>query len=299
MKKLLFILLLSFSASSVKTQEINAEVQVNYSQIDGSNTQVFNTLEKSLKDFINNTSWTGRKLNDYEKVRANFAIIITQRQGLNSFKGSVIVQASRPVFGTQYETPIINLNDSHFAFEYIENENITFNERQFSGKNLTDVITFYVFTILGYDADSFAQNSGEEWFKKAQKIAQNSQNKNFEGWEPTGNMKSRSVLINEILDERNLPLREVFYTYHRLGLDNLHLQNQIPVKQTIESELIKLKVYENNFQFNFPLNLFIDTKKDEIFQIFENNNGINTNELKLMMKTFAPKEADSKWNKWK
>lgn len=299
MKKLLFILLLSFSTSSVKTQEINAEVQVNYSQIDGSNTQVFNTLEKSLKDFINNTSWTGRKLNDYEKVRANFAIIITQRQGLNSFKGSVIVQASRPVFGTQYETPIINLNDSHFAFEYIENENITFNERQFSGKNLTDVITFYVFTILGYDADSFAQNSGEEWFKKAQKIAQNSQNKNFEGWEPTGNMKSRSVLINEILDERNLPLREVFYTYHRLGLDNLHLQNQIPVKQTIESELIKLKVYENNFQFNFPLNLFIDTKKDEIFQIFENNNGINTNELKLMMKTFAPKEADSKWNKWK
>lgn len=299
MKKLLFILLLSFSASSVKTQEINAEVQVNYSQIDGSNTQVFNTLEKSLKDFINNTSWTGRKLNDYEKVRANFAIIITQRQGLNSFKGSVIVQASRPVFGTQYETPIINLNDSHFAFEYIENENITFNERYFSGKNLTDVITFYVFTILGYDADSFAQNSGEEWFKKAQKIAQNSQNKNFEGWEPTGNMKSRSVLINEILDERNLPLREVFYTYHRLGLDNLHLQNQIPVKQTIESELIKLKVYENNFQFNFPLNLFIDTKKDEIFQIFENNNGINTNELKLMMKTFAPKEADSKWNKWK
>lgn len=299
MKKLLFILLLSFSASSVKTQEINAEVQVNYSQIDGSNTQVFNTLEKSLKDFINNTSWTGRKLNDYEKVRANFAIIITQRQGLNSFKGSVIVQASRPVFGTQYETPIINLNDSHFAFEYIENENITFNERYFSGKNLTDVITFYVFTILGYDADSFAQNSGEEWFKKAQKIAQNSQNKNFEGWEPTGNMKSRSVLINEILDERNLPLREVFYTYHRLGLDNLHLQNQIPVKQTIESELLKLKVYENNFQFNFPLNLFIDTKKDEIFQIFENNNGINTNELKLMMKTFAPKEADSKWNKWK
>ena len=301
MKKIFaFLVVLSINCLTY-AQEIYANVQVNHSQIGGSNTQIFKTLEKSLRDFINNTKWTGKKLQNFEKIKANFAIVIKERPSQNSFKGSLIVQAVRPVYGTIYETPLININDTHFSFEYTENENIIFNDRQFSGKNLTDVISFYIYTILGYDADSFQQLSGKTHFEKAQKISQNAQNQNYDGWEIMGETKSRSLLVNSLLNERNIPLRNIYYSYHRIGLDNLSSQNQFAAKQTIAEELLKLKTYETNFQLNYPLSIFIDTKKDEIFNIFNSNNngGINVNELRIMMSTFSPRDVESKWNKWK
>lgn len=301
MKKIFaFLVVLSINCLTY-AQEIYANVQVNHSQIGGSNTQIFKTLEKSLRDFINNTKWTGKKLQNFEKIKANFAIVIKERPSQNSFKGSLIVQAVRPVYGTIYETPLININDTRFSFEYTENENIIFNDRQFSGKNLTDVISFYIYTILGYDADSFQQLSGKTHFEKAQKISQNAQNQNYDGWEIMGETKSRSLLVNSLLNERNIPLRNIYYSYHRIGLDNLSSQNQFAAKQTIAEELLKLKTYETNFQLNYPLSIFIDTKKDEIFNIFNSNNngGINVNELRIMMSTFSPRDVESKWNKWK
>lgn len=301
MKRILIIFISLIATIWIKAQEIQANVQINHSQIGGSNTQVFKTLERNLRDFINNTSWTGQKLQNFEKIKSNFAIIITERPTQNSFKGSIIIQASRPVFDSQYETPLLNINDSQFSFEYIENENLIFNERVFSGKNLTDVISFYIYTILGHDADSFAQQGGTNWFEKAQKIAQNAQSHNFEGWQSIGNPRNRSSLINETLREQNIPLRNIYYSYHRLGLDNLSKQNQLTAKQNIASELLKLNYYDNNFQMNYPLNIFIETKKDEIFNIFNsNNNGaINMNELKNIMISLSPKDTDTKWNKWK
>ena len=301
MKKIFaFLVVLSINCLTY-AQEIYANVQVNHSQIGGSNNQIFKTLEKSLRDFINNTKWTGKKLQNFEKIKANFAIVIKERPSQNSFKGSLIVQAVRPVYGTIYETPLININDTRFSFEYTENENIIFNDRQFSGKNLTDVISFYIYTILGYDADSFQQLSGKTHFEKAQKISQNAQNQNYDGWEIMGETKSRSLLVNSLLNERNIPLRNIYYSYHRIGLDNLSSQNQFAAKQTIAEELLKLKTYETNFQLNYPLSIFIDTKKDEIFNIFNSNNngGINVNELRIMMSTFSPRDVESKWNKWK
>lgn len=301
MKKIFaFLVILSINCLTY-AQEIYANVQVNHSQIGGSNIQIFKTLEKSLRDFINNTKWTGKKLQNFEKIKANFAIVIKERPSQNSFKGSLIVQAVRPVYGTIYETPLININDTRFSFEYTENENLIFNDRQFSGKNLTDVISFYIYTILGYDADSFQQLSGKTHFEKAQKISQNAQNHSYDGWEIMGETKSRSLLVNSLLNERNIPLRNIYYSYHRIGLDNFSSQNQFAAKQTIAEELLKLKVYEADFQLNYPLSIFIDTKKDEIFNIFNSNNngGINVNELRIMMSTFSPRDTESKWNKWK
>lgn len=301
MKKLFTtLMLITFSIKGL-AQEIYANVQINHSQVGGSNSQVFRTLEKSLRDFINNTSWTGKKLQNFEKIKANFAIVITERPSQNQFKGSIVVQANRPVFDTQYETPLLNINDTQFTFEYIEYENLIFNDRQFSGKNLTDVISFYIYTILGYDADSFKYQGGKEWFEKARKIAQNAESNSFDGWQSNGSPRSRTALINQILREDNLTLRNAYYVYHRLGLDNLSKQNQTIAKQGIANELLKLKYYENNFQMNYPFNVFIETKKDEIFNIFNaNNNGnVNMAELRNLMSVFSPKDIDTKWNKWK
>lgn len=291
---LLFIYTLSFS------QELLATVQVNSQQLGGSNQQAYKALEKSLRDFINNTSWTGKKLQNFEKIKCGFAIVISEKDG-NRYKGNIVVQAVRPVYNTTYESPLLNLQDQRFSFEYIENENLIFNERQFSGKNLTDVISFYIYLILGYDADSFQSMGGTQWFSKAQQIAQNSQNRNYDGWNTINEPRSRTILINEIISPNWSQLRSAFYTYHRAGLDNLFNQDQTAAKKVIFDALMQLKTYENSFQQGYFFNLFMDSKSDEIFNVFNsgNNGGIILNDLKQTMMILSPKNTENKWNKWK
>jgi len=300
MKKIISVFLLLFIYNLSFSQELLATVQINSQQLGGSNQQAYKALEKSLRDFINNTSWTGKKLQNFEKIKCNFAVVIAERDG-NRFKGSIVIQAVRPVFSTSYESPLINLQDQRFAFEYIENENLVFNERQFSGKNLIDVVSFYVYVILGYDADSFQSMGGTPWFAKAQQIAQNSQNRNYEGWNVINEPRSRTILINEIINPNWSQLRSTMYTYHRAGLDNLFNQDQTAAKKVIFDALLQLKRYENSFQQSYYFNLFLDNKSDEIFNIFNsgNNGGLVMNDLKQLMMTLSPKNSENKWNKWK
>jgi len=300
MKRFFVLFIVFLSAQLAFSQEIFANVTVNAQQLGGSNQQVYKTLEKNVRDFINNTSWTGKKLQNFEKVKSNFAFVITGREG-NKFNGSLVVQAVRPVFNSTYESPLININDTQIVFEYVENENLIFNERQFSGKNLTDIISFYAYLVLGYDGDSFQSLGGQQWFNKAQQISRNAMNKGFEGWSVIEGPRSRGSLIDGIINPNLNNLRSVFYSYHRSGLDNLHNQDQSGPKKIIADGLMKLKLYENTFQQNYAINLFLDTKANEIYSIFDstNNGAVNMNDLKQLMVTLSPKNIDSKWNKWK
>ncbi|MCT2408356.1 DUF4835 family protein [Chryseobacterium antibioticum] len=300
MKKIISLFLLLFIYNLSFSQELLATVQINSQQLGGSNQQAYKALEKSLRDFINNTSWTGKKLQNFEKIKCNFAVVIAEKDG-NRYKGSIVIQAVRPVYNTNYESPLINLQDQRFAFEYIENENLVFNERQFSGKNLIDVVSFYVYVILGYDADSFQSMGGAQWFSKAQQIAQNSQNRNYEGWNIINEPRSRTILINEIINPNWSQLRSTMYTYHRAGLDNLFNQDQTAAKKVIFDALMQLKMYENSFQQSYYFNLFLDNKSDEIFNVFNsgNNGGLIMNDLKQLMMTLTPKYSENKWSKWK
>lgn len=301
MKKILNIFLLLFLFSQSFSQELLATVQVNSQQLGGSNQSAYKALEKSLRDFINNTSWTGKRLQNFEKIKSNFAIVISERDG-NRFKGSIVVQAVRPVFNTTYESPLLNLQDTRFSFDYVENENLIFNERQFSGKNLIDVISFYVYVILGMDADSFQSMAGTQWYQKAQQIAQNGESQNtYDGWKQINEPRSRSILIKEIMSPNWSQLRATIYSYHRAGLDNLFNQDQSQGKKVIFDALMQLKQYENSFQQAYFFNLFMDSKADEIFNIFNsgNNGGIVLGDLKNEMIILSPKNIDARWNKWK
>lgn len=227
--------------------------------------------------------------------------MITERDG-NRFRGSIVIQAVRPVFSTNYESPLINLQDNRFSFDYVENENLIFNERQFSGKNLIDVISFYVYVILGLDADSFQSMSGTQWYQKAQQIAQNGESQNtYDGWKQINEPRSRSILIKEILSPNWSQLRATIYSYHRAGLDMLFNQDQTQGKKVIYDALMQLKQYENSFQQAYFFNLFMDTKADEIFNIFNsgNNGGLVLGDLKNEMIILSPKNTESRWNKWK
>ena len=184
----------------------------------------------------------------------------------------------------------------------MENENLIFNERQFSGKNLIDVISFYVYVILGLDADSFQSMAGTQWYQKAQQIAQNGESQNtYEGWKQINEPRSRSVLIKEIMSPNWSQLRATIYSYHRAGLDTLFNQDQTQGKKVIFDALMQLKQYENSFQQAYFFNRFMDTKADEIFNIFNSgdNGGLVLSDLKNEMTIFSPKNTDSKWSKWK
>ncbi|MBQ0151899.1 MAG: DUF4835 family protein [Chryseobacterium sp.] len=300
MKKYILFTLLLLCFNITFSQEILATVQVNAQQLPGSNQQAYKSLEKSLRDFINNTSWTGKKLQNFEKIKSNFSIVLLEKNG-NKFNAKIVVQAVRPVYGSTYESPLLNVQDSKFSFEYVENENLVFNERQFSGKNLIDVVSFYVYVILGYDADSFQSMAGTPYFSKAQQIAQNAQNRGYDGWGQINEPRSRSILIGEILNPNMNQLRATMYTYHRAGLDGMYNQDQTQYKKIIFDSLMQLKTFENSFQQNYFFNTFIDNKNDEIFNLFNtgNNGGIVLGDLKQLMITFAPKYSDSKWSKWK
>ena len=289
MKKFLSIFLILFLFSQSFSQELLATVQVNAQQLGGSNQSAYKALEKSLRDFINNTSWTGKRLQNFEKIKSNFAIVISERDG-NRFRGSIVVQAVRPVYNTTYESPLLNLQDQRFSFDYVENE------------NLIDVISFYVYVILGVDADSFQSMAGTQWFQKAQQIAQNGESQNtYDGWKQINEPRSRSILIKEIMSPNWNQLRATIYSYHRAGLDNLFNQDQTAAKKVIFDALMQLRQYENSFQQAYFFNLFMDTKADEIFNIFNsgNNGGIVLADLKNELIILSPKSTESRWNKWK
>ena len=163
------------------------------------------------------------------------------------------------------------------------------------------MISFYVYTILGYDGDSYKVRGGQQWFEKAQKISNNAQNQNFAGWSLMEGTRTRGALVDNMLKPEQNTLRNLYYTYHRAGLDNLGKQDQSSGKKIIADALMLLKTYESNFQMNYPVNIFIDTKKQEIFDIFNSGNNANVNmaDLKALFTILSPKDIDTKWNKWK
>lgn len=280
-------------------QNIIADVKVDYSQVTGSNTQAYQTLERSLVNYINATKWADVRLKTHERIEANFVLVISKKES-NRYTASLQVQSRRPVFNSSYNTPVLNLNDKNFTFEYQEFEELIFNDRKFSGKNLTDVITYYIYVILGYDADTFQREGGTNYFTTAQKIANLGQSSRFSGWSEMDGMQSRTSLINNILKVDNKTLRNAYYQYHRLGLDVMS-DNELRGKNAIGNALTSLEFYQQgNYTQFYPLDLFVTAKKDEISKVFGGGamSSTNIDKVKEIFNSIAPANTQI-WNNLK
>ncbi|MCT6868988.1 DUF4835 family protein [Apibacter sp.] len=301
MKHIPLIFLLLIIPIVVTCQQLSAEVKIDYSKVQGSNNQVFNTLKKDLKDFISNTDWIpGNKLSMQERIKCSFGIIIEERIATDKFKATLLVQSSRPVYNSSYTTPVLNYQDTNFTFNYIESENLVFNETRFSGKNLTDVLAFYIYMILGYDADTFSLNGGTDYFTKAQKISDNSINQGYNGWNTFDGPRTRGSLIADIINDKSNTLRNISYNYHRNGLDMMS-SNELQAKTNIAINLMKLNEYSSNYQF-YPLDLFLTAKREEIVNIFSGGTSVTTlniSDLKTLLQKINPINSNDYWNKIK
>ncbi|NVO10157.1 MAG: DUF4835 family protein [Bacteroidales bacterium] len=250
-------------------QELKCNVQINSQKIQGTNRTVYQTLQTAIYEFMNNTSWTNHVYNIDERIECNIVINLNEQIGSDEYKGTIQVQARRPVFNTSYNTTMLNFLDNYFDFRYLEFNKLEFTETTHLN-NLTSVLAFYAYIILGIDYDSYSYMGGTEYFQKAEKILNNAQNAPESGWKAyEGNRKNRYWMIENILDEKYRPIREVYYRYHRLGLDLMNEKLIEGRAEIVECMASIQKVFRDKPDpYLFYMQLFFDAKNDELVNLF-------------------------------
>lgn len=285
MHKLLVITILFLSALTLQAQELNCTVTVDAQRTGQPNQQIFRTLEKQLTEFVNNTNWTTKEVKNQERIDCNMSIIINEYDS-NVFKASIQIQASRPVFGSVYDSPIYNYNDKQFSFTYSEFEPLNFNANVFES-NLVSVITYHIYTVLGLDAGSFALNGGEEYFDIAKQIISTAGSSNFSGWKSTDGTQSRyrynAAVISPVYSEFHTAL----YKYHIEGLD-LMVSEQKVAKNNIKEAIAILKKINDRRPNAYLLRTFFDAKSDEIQKIFSGGPKVDITQLVENLNRMAP-----------
>jgi len=292
MHKYLYILF-TFIVATSWSQELSCNVIVNAQQTGNENVQVFTTLERQLREFVNSTQWTDKSYKGQERIDCSMVVTITNYD-TDRFQATLQVQASRPVFGSTYGSPIYNFNDKDFSFQYLEFQNFVYNPTQFES-NLISVLSFHIYMILGLDAETFSPNGGEKYFEQAQTILNYSQQTNAKGWSLQDGRQTRFILIDNILSPTFKEFREVLYSYHRDGMDQMNTSPKKGKSAIVES--IQLLQKMNNRRPNsFLMRVFFDTKSDEIEQIFSGGPSVNVADLITTLTKIAPMHA-SKWSK--
>lgn len=294
MRKLFSLtLLFVFTLSFIHAQELNCRVTINTQKIGQTNQQIFKTLEKDVTDFMNSRKWTRKEFKKEERIDCSFLITVNSYQG-EGFSATLQVQSSRPVFNTSYSTPLININDQNFSFNYQEFQPLYFNETRFDS-NLTSVLAFYAYIIIGVDADSFKMRSGTPYFNQAKKVMSVAQSGNYAGWNQNDGDRTRWVLIDNLLSNTFREYRTVMYNYHRKGLDLMESDAET-AKKTISSSIRLFKSMNARRVNSYLLQTFFDAKSGEILDIFSGGPEVNTDQLKNTLNTIAPSFSSS-WKK--
>jgi hypothetical protein len=294
MRKILVVLLLFFFQTHY-SQELNATVNFNTSQVAATNQQIFVTLKKSLTDFINNNKWSNLKFKPNEKIDCSFFFTINSITG-DEFSTSLQVQASRPVFNSTYATSILNINDKEVDFRYTEFQNLNFDINSFDS-NLISVVAFYANMIIGIDEDTFALNGGTTSLQNAQNIVNVAQQSQTIGWSPTKGNQNRYYLVNDMLAPAFAPFRKAMFQYHFSALD-LMSDNTDDAKENIKTALKTLQEINDYRPNAYLTRVFFDSKADEIISIFNGGPKTDITEVVETLNRLSPLNS-SKWSQIK
>ena len=271
MKKayLIAALFVALFASSAVAQELEIRIQVNHSQLQGVDNTKYENMQKALNEFVTNQIWTNNVFKTEERIKCNMLLNITKEVYSDEFQGTLQVVSSRPVYGTGYDSPMLNILDKNIQFKYADGETLIFNEN--SHDELTSLIAYYVYIIIGFDYDSFGKMGGTPYFEKAQKIVNNAQGSNFAGWKSfETNKRNRYWLAENLMNSIYAPVREYIYKYHRLGLDLMGTRLADGCASIAEGMNDLLKVHRQKSD-SYLMSIFFDAKADEIVNIFSNS----------------------------
>lgn len=266
MRKLLLILIATLTAGYAQAQELNCAVTVNADQITQTDRRIFKTLETSIYEFINTRKWTDDNFQADERIECQILITVSEEVSAGKYRGQASIVSRRPVYGSDYNSTLLNFQDKDFEFTYTEYQPLEFNENMFSS-NLTHMLAFYVYVIIGMDYDSFSQKGGDKYFLKAQTLVNQASNADARGWKSFDGSRNRFWLINNIMDPSFAAMRDAFYQYHRQGLDNFYNDQTKPV--TIITKSLQTLDNVNRITPNsMIIQLFFSAKSDEILGIY-------------------------------
>jgi hypothetical protein len=294
MRKFLFIL--SFlTVAGLQAQEIKCNVTVNSTQVSQVDQDIFSALQKGIYEFVNNTTWTDEVYAQHEKIEAAIFVNVQDQvkdgQGqaiADQYKGTITVQSRRRVYNTTYDCQMLNFQDNNFTFSYIPFQQFYYSESS-SMSNLTAVIAFYVYMIIGLDYDSFSPNGGDKYLNKAQNIVNMSQNLAEPGWK-ANETANRYYMINDYLNPAFKPLRDLYYNYHRSGFDVM--TSDLPGgRKAVFDSLKSLEKIWNQRPNAFLLQVFFSTKRNEIMDMLKATKAQDKAEVITILKKCDPSQG--------
>ena len=263
-----FMLVMSLFVFAVfcQAQELNCTVTINSDQVQGTNKSVFNTLQKSMSEFINNRKWTELTYANTERIECTMNIIVKKVDG-DVFTAEILVQSRRPIYNSNYNSTLFNFKDNDYTFNYKEFDQLEINANTITS-NLTAVLAYYSYLIIGYDMDSYSRLGGTPLFQSAESIVNAAQGSDLgKGWKAFETNKNRYALINNLLDEAFKKYRNFFYEYHRLGLDEM-TTNATNARGRIVEGLPLLREANRARPSAIVISSFLDAKNDELINIF-------------------------------
>jgi len=265
----LLIVLLS-GADEIYSQELNCNVQVSAQKIQGSNRQVFESMQRDIYEFMNNTVWTNHVYSYAERIDCNILINLTDQYSADEFRGTIQVQLRRPIFNTTYNSTMLNFMDNNFQFRYVEFQPLEFDPNSYRS-SLVSVLAYYAYMIIGFDYDSFSILGGTEFFQIAEKIVTNAQNASEPGWKPYDGSrnKNRYWLVKNVLDKEYEGVRRFIHEYNINGLDRM--ESKTAEARTIIAESLKLlqEVYRAKPDpYMYLIQIILESKTDELVSIF-------------------------------
>lgn len=255
--------------NKVAAQELNARITINHSQIQGTDNAVFDELQQTLTQFVNDRQWTALQFQKNERIPCSFNITVTKYdKSTNMFTCKAVIQATRTAYNSSYNTTIYSNQDNDFNFEYAQFDQLNFNEEAVDNQ-LTALMAYYAFLMIGINLDTFAPMGGEDVLQRCMNLANNCQNLNYPGWKAFDNDRNRFAMINDYLDGAMKPFRQLQYDYYRNGLDEMATnadRGRTNISTAIEENL--KKCHEDRPMSLLP-QIWTDYKRDELANIYK------------------------------
>ena len=290
-RKIIYSLFFSFILINSHAQELNCQVIINTSQIQGSaNKQIFDQLQKSIFDFVNNRKWSNDIFGSQEKINCTFQIIINKSLGSDEYSASIQVESARPIYKSAYSSTIFNFQDDDFQFKFQQFSQLEFNENTFQN-NLTSVLAYYAYVVLANDYDSFSPLGGTQYWQKAQQIVNNAQSANESGWVSSQSQRNRYWLVENTLQPVFKGLRDCMYEYNKNGLDIMFEKTDEGRAAILKSLDLLMPVYKSR-PASFNMQLFFNAKADELVNIFKGASPEEKNKIMELLSTLDPSRTN-------
>ena len=280
---------------SLGAQELKCTISINSEQVQGSNKAVFTTLQQSMEEFVNTQRWTNMTFQEKERIECSMMIVVKSVQD-NMFVCEFTCQSRRPVFGTTYTTPTLNIKDANFTFTYQEYDRMEFQHNTFTS-NLTALVAYYCYLIIGHDMDSFAKLGGTPYFQICEDIVTSAQSASLDnaemvGWKAFESNRNRYALTNNLMDEAFKKYRAYYYDYHRHGLDEM-VNNVANGRARIAKDIKVLKEAYNARPATYLVGTFLDAKSDELVNIFKSGTADEKKMVYQLLMDIDPTRQDT------